>query len=320
MQLACRPIGRIGITPASTPWGGQMKAMWQVIFDLVTCRRGAVVRAVLLALGGLLWAPPGGAQCALRDASTPMTFTGYVPWGAGVSSTANIRYRCVGPASGRQVSLSIATPRTLAGPNALDFELYPQGSAAPFPEAPPLSIPWRNNDRVTVQGVLGAPQDAAPGLYQTTLVVTLYVNGIAVDTASLLVATTVARQCAIYPATLAFGIYDPIGPNATAPRAGQTQIEIQCTRTTQYAVTLDGGGNYAARRQMGNGAGAWLGYDLFSDPALSVLWLPGQLPPGMPTPAPSITRTAIPVYGQIPQAQPVPTGTYQDVVLSTINF
>jgi spore coat protein U-like protein len=297
-----------------------MEAMWQVVAAFVTCRRAGLVRASLLALACLVWAPQVRAQCVLRDASTPMTFTGYVPWGAGVSSTANIRYRCFGPSNGRQLALSISTPRTLAGPDTLGFELYPQGSAVPFPETPPLSIPWRANDRVAIQGVLGAPQEAAPGFYQQTLVVTLYVNGIAVDTASLWVSTTVARRCAIYPATLAFGIYDPLGPNATAPRNGQTQLELQCTRTTQYSVTLSGGGNYAARRQMGNGAGAWLGYDLFSDPALSVPWLPGQLPPGMPTPAPSITRIAIPVYGQIPPAQPVPTGTYQDVVLSTINF
>lgn len=298
-----------------------MEAMWQVVIAaFVTCRRRALVRAGLLALGCLVWAPQVHAQCVFRDGFIPMTFTGYVPWGTGVSSTASLRYRCTGGANGRQLGLSISAPRTLTGPDTLDFELYPQGSAVPIPEAPPLSIPWAANDRVRIQGVLGAPQEAAPGLYQGWLVATLYVSGIAVDTTILWVATNVAKRCAIYPATLAFGVYDPLGPNATAPRNGQTQIELQCTRTTQYAVTLDGGGNYAARRQMGNGAGAWLGYDLFSDPALSVPWLPGQLPPGMPTPAPSTARIAVPVYGQIPQAQPVPNGTYQDVVLSTINF
>lgn len=296
-----------------------MGAMWQVVADRMTCRRAAVARAVLLALG--LWAPQVAAQCVFQPGGAlAVTFSGYVPWGTAVSATENIRYRCFAPANGRQLGMSISGPRTMAGPNALDFELYPQGSAAPFPETPPLAIPWRNSDRVTVQGVLGAPQDAAPGLYETTLTATLYVNGIAVDTATMRVSTTVARRCAIYPATLAFGIYDPIGPNATAPRFGQTQLEIQCTRTTQYAVTLNGGGNYGPRRQMGNGAGAWLGYDLFSDPARSLLWLPGQVPPGMPTPAPSITRIQIPVYGQIPQAQAVPTGAYQDSVVSTINF
>lgn len=299
-----------------------MEAMWQVVIAFVTGRGAAVCRALLLAVVGLLWAPQGAAQCVIQaGGALSMTFTGYVPWGAAVSSTENIRYRCSEPANGRQLAVSIAGARTLAaGTDTLAFELYPQGSASPFPEAPPLPVTWRNSDRVIVQGVLGAPQDAAPGLYETTLLVTLHVNGIAVDTASFPVSANVAKRCAIYPATLAFGIYDPIGPHATAPRDGQAQLEIQCTRTTQYAITLDGGGNYAARRQMGNGAGAWLGYDLFSDSARSLPWLPGQSPPGMPTAAPSIERIAIPVYGQIPQAQPVPTGTYQDIVLSTINF
>lgn len=282
-------------------------------------RRTASAIAFLLALGCALWSPRAAAQCVLQTVQ-PMTFTGYAPWGPAVAATADIRYHCAGPAQGRRLGLSISNPRTMAGPDPLAFEIYPPASTTPFPETPPLPVAWTGGARVTVQGSLGAPQEAAPGTYQTTLRVTLYIDGIAVSAGNLVVSTVVARRCAIYPATLAFGVYDPIGPNATAPRTAQTAVEIQCTRTTSYWLTLDGGGSFGARRQMGNGAGAWLGYDLFSDAARSVPWLPGATPPGMPVAAPSIARVAIPVYGLIPPAQPVPNGAYQDVVLSTINF
>lgn len=281
--------------------------------------RAATVRAAAALVAWALCAAPAAAQCTIQGAQ-PMTFTGYVPWGPGSSATADIRYQCVGPSRGRRPSLSISSPRIMAGPNQLGFELYPQGSATPFPESPPLAVAWSGRSRVTVTGALWAPQEAAPGVYQATLLVTLYVDGIAVDSAGLVVSAAIAKTCAIYPATLAFGIYDPLGPNATAPRTARTQIDIQCTRTTSYWVTLDGGGNYGARRQMGNGAGSWLGYDLYSDSALTAAWLPGATPPGMPATAASIARIGIPVYGQIPPAQPAPRGTYQDLVLSTIHF
>jgi spore coat protein U-like protein len=127
----------------------------------------------------------------------------------------------------------------------------------------------------------------------------------------------IAPACTIGAGALAFGGYDPIGANATAPLDAQGSFQVACTRNTVYAVAL-GPGSFAAgaTRQMANGAQR-LAYELYSDPGRTAPWSGASTVAGT---AASILPVTLTVYGRIPAGQGVSPGSYADTVQSTINF
>jgi spore coat protein U-like protein len=273
---------------------------------------------ILASIAVLAWAPDAAAQrCSGLNASD-LVFTGYSPFGSGVAATATLTYTC--DTGVTQAWISISRPRLLhSGGNQLSYDVYPTSDrAASWPDAPPLAVPAGASVSLTAYGFV-APQDAADGKYSDVLFVTLYSGPGQSQTGSAVmhVRNDVTATCTIGAGMLAFGGYDALGANATAPLDGTGTFQVACTTGAAYTVGL-GLGSFAAGtvRQMANGA-ARLRYELYSDPARTSVWSTTAMVGGT---APSTSPITLTVYGRVPAGQAVPPGSYADSVQSTINF
>ena len=145
----------------------------------------------------------------------------------------------------------------------------------------------------------------------------------ATSTANLAVSATVAANCTISAGSVAFGAYDPIVANASAAKNASGSVTTTCTNGSAAYITLSQGLNpssgstdAAPVRQMVSGSNA-LKYYLYSDTSSTVWGNTGASGKGDTG---SGTASALTVYGSIPAAQNVPTGTYADTVVATVTF
>lgn len=149
------------------------------------------------------------------------------------------------------------------------------------------------------------------------------------------VTANVAGKCRTVTATaLAFGAYDPVDINETAPLDGANAISVRCNRGTVATVALDdgvnnpGGSSCAAplRRMVNTGVPTeFLNYQLYSNAGRTQVW-GCDLPP-VPTNTvtfthtlPSSQSTVLPVFGQIPGGQDALVGGYLDTIAVTVTF
>ena len=147
-------------------------------------------------------------------------------------------------------------------------------------------------------------------------------------TSPMAVTMAVGNTCTISAGPLAYGNYDPIVTNKTAPLNGQATLTVTCTSGAAFTVTLDQGVNPAAGstataplRQVSDGATPTphvAAYGLFRDAAHTLVW--GN------TAAVGLTGTgtgaaqSLTVFGSVNGGQNVPQASYSDSVLSTITF
>jgi spore coat protein U-like protein len=140
-----------------------------------------------------------------------------------------------------------------------------------------------------------------------------------------------AADCTVSAVGVNFGVYDPF---IAAPDDSVGQITVTCTHVSgpatdvRYTVTLStgGSGSYAPRRlRAGSGL---LGYNLWSDPALSTIWGNGStgtvINSGSMKVGPGVgneVRTAVhPIYGRIPALQDAAEGDYLDSIVATLTY
>ena len=143
----------------------------------------------------------------------------------------------------------------------------------------------------------------------------------AVSTANLNVTASVGASCTITTLPVAFGAYDPVGSNLSAPLNGTGTVTVSCTRGAAATVDLGNGSNFgSASRRMSSG-GDFLGYALYKDSARTQVWGSGMAG-GSTTSYFALTKgaTALTVYGAVPQAQDVSVGSYSDSIVATINY
>lgn len=155
-------------------------------------------------------------------------------------------------------------------------------------------------------------------------------------TGALTVTASVADNCTISNATLAFGAYDPLVTNTTSDLAGSTSVTYACVKDTGHTIWIDmgtgnnnGSGPIAgdnAMKETTNGTD-YLSYQLYQDSAHTLKWGtgdPGASPTsgkGIRVVSPGVAGTTVTVYGLVPHAQDVTASTtYQDSVTETINF
>ena len=137
------------------------------------------------------------------------------------------------------------------------------------------------------------------------------------------VSATVARVCTIQATPITFGAYDPVVTNATAasPVPATGTVTVQCTRGQTYRVSLDDGLNLDQAalpgRSMGNGASAFLAYELFSDSGYGTAWNTANQVTGTAANRAPVDLT---VYARLPGGQDVPVGTYTDTVTADIHL
>jgi spore coat protein U-like protein len=122
------------------------------------------------------------------------------------------------------------------------------------------------------------------------------------------------RQCRNLAATaVAFGTYDVF---SAVDLTSTGTISYSCGNRTAPNITISASSNGAYRpRQLRSGTNT-LNYELYADPAMTVVW-------GTGADAQTVangTNLTLTVYGKIFQQQDVAVGSYSDTITVTINF
>ena len=148
---------------------------------------------------------------------------------------------------------------------------------------------------------------AAPGFAQTA-------------TANLGVSATVAKNCSITTTAVAFGAYDPVVANATAPLDGSGSVVVTCTKGAGTRIDLGLGANVSGTTRRMAGGTDFLTYELYQDTGRTTVWGSGATD-GLTIPvAPSRAARTFTVFGRVPAGQDVAADSYADTVVATINF
>src|SRR2546428_3479950 len=143
----------------------------------------------------------------------------------------------------------------------------------------------------------------------------------AVSTANLNVTASVGASCTITTLAVAFGSYDPVGANLSAPLSGTGTVTVSCTRGAAATIDLGNGSDFgSAARRMSSGSD-FLGYGLYKDSARTQVWGSGMAG-GTMTSYFALTKgaTAFTVYGGVPQGQGESVGRYRRSLLGSNNY
>ena len=141
------------------------------------------------------------------------------------------------------------------------------------------------------------------------------------STASLNISATVSKNCTIATAPVAFGAYDSVTANATAPLDGTGTVIVTCTKGAPAKVGLNAGGNaQGATRRMVGTAAEHLTYELYKDAAHVSVW-GNTAADALDVPA-AVNQNPqnFTVYGRVLQNQTAAVGAYTDTIVATVNF
>jgi spore coat protein U-like protein len=144
------------------------------------------------------------------------------------------------------------------------------------------------------------------------------------DTATLPVSAQINATCTISTVPLAFGNYDPIVDNKTAPLTGTGFVSTICTIGSAVTITLGQGANPAGGstdtvplRQMASGANR-LAYFLYSESTRITVWgntvLTGKTDTG------TGAASQLTIYAAVTGGQNKPVGSYTDTVVATVTY
>ncbi len=138
---------------------------------------------------------------------------------------------------------------------------------------------------------------------------------------SLTVNATVVKNCTITTAPVAFGNYDSVAANATAPLDGIGTVTVACTKGAPAKVGLGTGGNaQGTTRRMVAGAAEYLTYELYKDTGRATVW-GDTADTALDLPAaPNRNPRNFSIYGRVAAAQDATVGSYVDTVVATVNF
>ncbi len=143
--------------------------------------------------------------------------------------------------------------------------------------------------------------------------------------ANLTCSASVSANCTISTSAVSFGSYDPVSANASSALTATGGVSVTCTTGASPVVTLAQGSNPGTGshdgtplRQMSDGAGDNLAYNLYQDSGHSTVW-GNTSGTGQAATADGTSHT-LTVYGSIAGGQNVPIGTYSDTVVATVSF
>ncbi len=165
-----------------------------------------------------------------------------------------------------------------------------------------------------VNGRIPPLQNVSGGIYTDLLVVTVYQRGTAtvLATSTMNVTVNVIPNCNITSTTtVAFGVYDPL--NAVDNTAGTGSFTFVCGGTPSYQLHI------AGARQMLEGAGNVLNYELYTDIARTIVW-PASTPSSETGTASSGVPVTRSIYGRIFASQDVPAAAYTSMLTVTVTY
>jgi spore coat protein U-like protein len=129
-------------------------------------------------------------------------------------------------------------------------------------------------------------------------------------TATMNVSAYVPAACTLTVNPLAFGLYDPITANLTAPNHAQTSLFVTCTGGAPALITMDAGAHWAStpltRTMVDGNPNGILNYSLFSGAVDSTPWGDATAATNNAAGKAYIglgNTSTIPVYGTIAGAQ-----------------
>jgi spore coat protein U-like protein len=210
--------------------------------------------------------------------------------------------------------------------NAGRTEILGNGSGSTFTLSKTMSVGDRDLT-VNVYGQVPISQNvpaSSPSLYTDQITVTIvWQGGAKSDTRTFQVQATVDPECTVVTAPLAFGAYDPVSANATAPLDGTGTVNVYCTAGTFARVFLDLG-TYASgttRRMLGPSTN-YLQYEIYRDAGRSAVWgtTVATSNSGTATSIIIAINSGFTAYGRVPAGQDVVFGGYGDTVLVTVNY
>lgn len=128
----------------------------------------------------------------------------------------------------------------------------------------------------------------------------------ATASAPIVVTADVQTSCGITAPNIPFGIYNPGSGNTV-----NATLTVTCSAgSTGGSVSIDG---TVGGRQMTDGSGNFLGYEVYSDT--------GTTPWDSTSPLTFTGATAsFTVYGELPAGQSVAPGSYSDTLTATVNY
>jgi spore coat protein U-like protein len=168
----------------------------------------------------------------------------------------------------------------------------------------------------TMYGQVAASQNLAPGTYTDTIIATATSTTAATSwTGSVAVSETVPASCTVSGTALSLGVYAGVATTGTAT------VTASCSTTTPYTLSLAAGNNVSSSvRRLGNGAGSFISYKLFSDAARSSAWGDGTALGSTVSGTGSGGSQTFTVYGQTLAGTAPTPGSYSDTVVVTVTY
>ena len=252
--------------------------------------------------------------------------------GAALATNATLTINCYGLSVAQTVLFCVAFPSTsMTGPSSstLSYSLAgPPPATSPWSSVTPISflVPTLGGSKTVPipATVLAGQSNAPPGSYSQAVTATVQfgfttcTSGFQqVGSFTFSTTASVIKSCNVSAGNLAFGSTGTL----TSAIPGQSQISLQCSSGTGYAIGLDGGTSGATdptQRKMIAGAES-VTYGLYRDSAYSLPWgsTPGSnVLSGSGT---SLTQS-IPVYGLVPVQATPPPGTYTDTIVLSVTY
>ncbi len=164
-------------------------------------------------------------------------------------------------------------------------------------------------------------QASAPRRLAAALTLVLAASGAATaraasETATLTASVEVVSTCTVSDAELDFGTYVA---GQQADLEASAVIEVAECPVASVRIELDGGGSGNVRkRQLRDGQGNTLAYQLYADAGMRTVFGEGRNGRTLQLDAQGAGR--VHVYGRIPGGQVVPEGSYSDTVRITMSF
>jgi spore coat protein U-like protein len=158
--------------------------------------------------------------------------------------------------------------------------------------------------------------------------------GARAGTYTLSASATVASNCTVATAALAFGSYDPIGTHRTggANLNANGSVSVTCVKGVAPSIALGLGANVSGstRRMKSGGSNNYLNYELYQPPSTTagaactfpgtVVWGTAGANLFSATAATSKSARSYNVCGTIAAGQDPAIGTYADTVVATVTF
>ncbi len=120
--------------------------------------------------------------------------------------------------------------------------------------------------------------------------------------------------CSVHAQAVSFGSYDVF---SKLHLDGTGIIDVSCSPSIVYTISLSPGGETYVQRQMASG-GAVLDYNLYTNASRTVVW--GDGTGATATVSGSGTSASHTIYGRIPAGQNKPVGSYSNTITLTLTF